>query len=189
MSTAGISTMGIAQESTLAGAERLRIGFLGVAHSHAGGKIKAVKDSADWDLVGICEEDKGLRDQFAKSGVPVLSQDELLGKAQVVAVESAVQDHARHARLALSAGKHVHLEKPPADTLDAFRELVALASGKKVLLQMGYMWRYHPGINAALEAARKGWLGDVYLVRGTINTQLSCTGAIRGSTISRRHAL
>ncbi|MEK7751600.1 MAG: hypothetical protein AAB654_06755, partial [Acidobacteriota bacterium] len=37
-------------------------------------------------------------------------------------------------------------------------------------VQLGYMWRYHPAINAILEAARKGWLGDVYLVRGTINT-------------------
>jgi predicted dehydrogenase len=84
-----------------------------------------------------------------------------------------VQDHARDAKLALSAGKHVHLEKPPADTLDAFRELVTLAREKGVLLQMGYMWRYHPGINTALEAARQGWLGEVHLVRGTINTQLS----------------
>jgi predicted dehydrogenase len=102
-----------------------------------------------------------------------LSQEELLSRSQVVAVESPVQDHARHAKLALSAGKHVHLEKPPADTLEAFGELVALARQKNVLLQMGYMWRYHPGINAALEAARRGWLGEVYLARGTINTQLS----------------
>jgi predicted dehydrogenase len=110
---------------------------------------------------------------YAKIGIPLLSQEELLARAQVVAVESAVQDHARHAKLALSAGKHVHLEKPPADTLEAFRELLGLAREKNVLLQMGYMWRYHPAINAAMEAARRGWLGEVYLVRGAINTQLS----------------
>jgi len=90
----------------------------------------------------------------------------------VVAVESAVEDHARHAKIALEAGKHIHLEKPPADTLQAFRELVALARAKRLVMQMGYMWRYHPGINAVLEAARKGWLGQVYLVRGTMNNQL-----------------
>ena len=54
-----------------------------------------------------------------------------------------------------------------------FRELAALAHEKNVLLQMGYMWRYHPAVNAALKAARQGWLGEIYLVRGTINTQLS----------------
>jgi predicted dehydrogenase len=70
----------------------------------------------------------------------------------------------------LSAGKHLHLEKPPTDTLESFRELLGIARQKNLLVQMGYMWRYHPGINAALEAARKGWLGEVYLVRGVINT-------------------
>ncbi len=90
-----------------------------------------------------------------------------------MAVESNVPDHARHAKLALAAGRHVHLEKPPATTLDAFRELIMLARQKNLLLQMGYMWRYHPGISAAREAARKGWLGEVYLVRGTINTLVS----------------
>jgi len=171
-STAGISALGFTQELAQAGIPRLRIGFLGASHSHAAGKIKAVQESADWELVGVCEEDKRLQTEYAKTGVPMLPQDELLGRCQVVAVESQVQDHARHAKLALAAGKHVHLEKPPADTLEAFRELVTLARQKSVLLQMGYMWRYHPGINAALEAARRGWLGEVYLVRGTINTQL-----------------
>lgn len=172
-SAAGISTLSSAGESTPAGADRLRIGFLGAGHSHASGKIKAVQDSSDWELIGVCEEDQRLRAQYAKFGIPVLSQDELLNRSQVVAVESQVEDHARHAKLALSAGKHVHLEKPPAETLEAFRELVALAHEKNRLLQMGYMWRYHPGINAAIEAARQKWLGEVYLVRGTINTQLS----------------
>jgi predicted dehydrogenase len=34
------------------------------------------------------------------------------------------------------------------------------------------MWRFHPGINSALEAARNGWLGETYLVRGTMNTKI-----------------
>ena len=174
-STAGISAMGFTKEKESASAvsNRLRIGFLGASHSHATGKIKAVQESPDWELIGVCEEDKRLQAEYAKTGIPVLSQEELLRRSQVVAVESDVQDHARHAKLALSAGRHVHLEKPPADTLEAFRELVSLACEKNLLLQMGYMWRYNPGINAAVEAVRQGWLGDVYLVRGTINTQLS----------------
>jgi predicted dehydrogenase len=169
LSAAAIPTIGFAAP---AGARRLRIGFLGASHSHAAGKIKAVQESADWEVIGVCEEDSRLRTEYAKSGIRLLSQGELLGRSQVVAVESQVQDHARDAKLALSAGKHVHVEKPPADTLEGFRELAALAREKNVLLQMGYMWRYHPAFNAALEAARQGWLGQIYLVRGTINTQL-----------------
>ena len=40
-------------------------------------------------------------------------------------------------------------------------------------VQMGYMWRYHPGIPAAIEAARKGRLGDVYLFRGIISSDIA----------------
>ena len=34
---------------------------------------------------------------------------------------------------------------------------------------MGYQWRYHAGMQAAMEAARKGWLGRVYRFRASID--------------------
>jgi predicted dehydrogenase len=166
--TGGLVTGGHAQEPS----SRLRIGFLGAVHSPAAEKLKVVRASGDWELVGVCEPDATARRECRTQGIPLLARDELLARSQVVTVESAVEDHARHARIALAAGKHVHLEKPPADTLEGLRELVALARRKRLVMQMGYMWRYHPGINAVLEVARKGWLGEVYLVRGTINTQI-----------------
>ena len=138
VSTAGIAALSVAKEkqSKPTDVPRLPIGFLGVGRSHAAGKIKAVQESADWELIGVCEEDERLQGEYAQTGIPVLSREELLRRSQVVAVESLVQDHAGHAKLALAAGKHVHLEKPPADTLDAFRELVTLAREKSLLLQM-----------------------------------------------------
>jgi len=151
---------------------KLRIAFWGVAHSHAQDKINLAKNSPDWELAGFCEDDPKLQAEYEKAGFRALVRDEMLGDTslQVIAIESAVKPHASMARIALAAGKHVHLEKPPAENLSDLRTLVELARRKRLLLQMGYMWRHHPGINAALEAARKGWLGEVYLVRGTMNT-------------------
>jgi predicted dehydrogenase len=139
--------------------DRVRIGFLGSSHSHAADKIRIVKESPRWELVTIAKDDGPTRDALLAD--PAI---------RVVAVESDVARHAEHARLALEAGKHLHLEKPPSVLMREFREIVALAQRKKLLVQMGYMWRYHPGINAMLEAARQGWLGEIYLVRGNINT-------------------
>ena len=158
--------------ATQAAAPRIKIAFLGVSHSHASEKVKVVRENPSLELVGLWEEDAKLHEPYQKSGVPILPREQLLNdrSIQVMAVESGVKAHAEHARLALEAGKHIHLEKPPADNLKEFRALVALARQKRLLMQMGYMWRYHPGINMALEAARQGWLGDVYLVRGTMNT-------------------
>ena len=167
---------------------RIKIGFLGASHSHATEKIKLTLASAEYELVGICENDETVRRRYLSLGVHFVSQDKLLAEAEAIAVESDVRDHARHARLALEAGKHVHLEKPPADSYAKFQELVKLAREKKRLLQMGYMWRFNPGINGAIAAARQGWLGQVYLVRGTINTSIEANrrpewGEFRGGSL------
>jgi len=153
-------------------APRIKIAFLGVSHSHAAAKVQAVRENPAYELAGISETDPKLRAKYEQAGARILTQEQLLGDAsiQAVAVESAVKEHATQARLVLEAGKHLHLEKPPADNLKDLEGLVALARRQGLLMQMGYMWRHHPGIEAALEAARKGWLGEVYLVRGTMNT-------------------
>ena len=93
-----------------------------------------------------------LREYYQRSGVTLLSRDQILNEKsiQVVAVESAVKDHSAHALLVLQAGKHVHVEKPPADDLNAFKSLVTEAEKRQLLLQVGYMWRYNPGFKAAL---------------------------------------
>jgi len=157
--------------ATSAEAKRpIPVGFLGTGYSHFKDKHKLMAESDDWHLVGLCEEDGAVRAK-GPAGAKWLSPEELFAQAEVVLVESAVQHHARDAKRALLAGKHVHVEKPPADTLDGLRELLDVAAQKKRLCQVGYMWRYNPGINAVLEAARKSWLGDVYLVRATMNTQ------------------
>lgn len=149
---------------------KIKIGFLGTSHSHGPGKLKAVMNSDDWELIGIAEESAKLREAHLKNGLRVLSAEEVVRAAEVVAVESDVKDHYRHAKLALAAARHVHVEKPPTVKLAEFRELVELARQQNRLMQMGYMWRYHPGFAKIFEAVRNGWLGEVSLVRGAINS-------------------
>jgi predicted dehydrogenase len=156
-----------------AGKPRIPFGFLGASYSHGPDKIKLAMTLPDWEFVGVCETSGAGRQTCQKLGAILVSQDELFQRARVVAVESEVRDHAAHASLALKAGKHVHLEKPPAMKLDDMREVVALAREKKLLLQTGFMWRHNPGFGAIFEAARQGWLGDVFLVHGFISNNLA----------------
>jgi predicted dehydrogenase len=141
------------------------IGFLGTSHSHGAAKVQTVLDNPAFRLIGVTG---------GKPAWPALRREELLRhpEVEVIAVESENKDHARDGLAVLEAGKHLHLEKIPADNLADFERIVDLARRNKLLLQLGYMWRYHPGINLALEAARKGWLGKVYLVRAQIGNQL-----------------
>ena len=106
---------------------------------------------------GVAGGARGVR----RAGARFLEPEALVAASEVVFVESAVADHARHALLALRAGKHVHVEKPPADNLAEVEEMVRLARSTGSVMQVGYMWRYHPGFAAIFEAARQGWLGEI----------------------------
>ncbi|NWG12036.1 MAG: Gfo/Idh/MocA family oxidoreductase [Acidobacteria bacterium] len=152
---------------------RIKIGFLGSAYSHAAPKLKLLRNHPDFELVGAWDDAPAVRAAAEKQGVRILSPEEVLAQCQVAAVESVVRDHARYARMALAAGKHVHLEKPPSMHLADFREIVAMARDKRLLLQVGYQYRYSPPFNAVVEATRNGWLGDVYMVRATMNNLLA----------------
>jgi len=156
-----------------ASSSKIRIGFLGASYSHAEAKLKLLLRSADYHVVGACEKEPNGLKLCNSLGVKLFSQEELLDQCEVIAVESAVRDHAHHALAALSAGKHVHLEKPPAKNLTDMQQLVTLAREKKRLLQTGYMWRYNPGFKSLIEAAHNGWLGQLFMVQATIPKDLS----------------
>ena len=167
--------MGQTGDSEASRSRRLKIAFVGVSHSHGAAKVKVVQSNLRYELAGVFDQSAEALEPYRRSGVPILTRDQILDDRgiELVAVESEVKDHARDARQALEAGKHVHVEKPPADTLAEFRDLVSTAERKHLLLQPGYMWRYNPGIRVALEAARNGWLGHVYLVRASMNTLIT----------------
>lgn len=156
----------------LADSKPIGIGFLGASHSHFKGKLAVIRESTDWRLVGICENQRVIRESLQKENLPLLSRDELLRSPEirVIAVESVVAVHAADARAALDAGKHLHLEKAPAASLAEFSRILKLAQRRNLLAQVGYMWRYHLGINKALEAARSGWLGPVHYLKASIAT-------------------
>lgn len=154
----------------------IRTGILGTQHSHVRGKLQAMKASPDYEVVSVCENDAATRAQGEKDplfqGLRWVSEKELLSDPSIhlIVVECKVWEALPWGKKVIAAGKHLHLEKPPGNEWVPFKELVEDARRKKLLLQTGYMWRWHEGINAALEAARNGWLGEVFMVRGTINS-------------------
>ncbi|MBI1842168.1 MAG: Gfo/Idh/MocA family oxidoreductase [Verrucomicrobia bacterium] len=148
---------------------RIRAGFLGIAYSHFKDKHQLLKTSPDYDLVGLCEEDPTAR-RGGPESARWLTREQLFAEAELIVVESGLGRHGPDAMSALRAGKHVHVEKPPATRMSDFEAMAAVARSRKLLIQVGYMWRHNPGMNRAMEAAQRGWLGDVYLVRAMMNT-------------------
>jgi predicted dehydrogenase len=154
----------------------IRAGILGTRHSHTRGKLEAMKASSDYEVAAVCEPDAATREQAQKNpmfqGLRWMTEDELLSDPSIhlVVVECSVWEALPQGKKVIAAGKHLHLEKPPGNDWRTFRELVEEARRRKLLLQTGYVWRSHQGVSAAIEAAKKGWLGEVFMVRGTMNS-------------------
>jgi len=159
--------------------ERIRVGLLGIAHSHAEGKLRALRELEEFfEIAGVAEADGELRRRRENSslyrGLRWVSEQELLEDPSIrlIVVETRVPELPEAGARVIAAGKHLHLEKPPSHEPAPFRRLIENARRKSLLVQTGYIWRFHRAIEAAFEAARSGWLGQVYLLRGVINTDL-----------------
>ena len=153
---------------------RIRIAFLGGGHGHGYPKVMLANKSPDWEVVGICEPNATVMARYQLAGIRPLARSQVLEdpSIEVIGVEGWVWDLAASAKAALEAGKHVHVDKPPAFNMADMRAMLDVAARHKRLLQVGYMWRYNPAVNCALEAGRNGWLGDIFQVRGLINTTI-----------------
>ncbi|MCS7025777.1 MAG: Gfo/Idh/MocA family oxidoreductase [Bryobacteraceae bacterium] len=154
--------------------QKIRFALYGTRHSHARGKLNALLNLPHYELAGICEpQQPALPASFA--AYPKLSEEQLFHDAtiQLVVVETPVWEAMDYARKVIAAGKHLHLEKPPTNEWKPFQELIQQARQKRLLVQLGYIWRFHEGIRRAIELAKGGMLGKVYLMRGAIHTDLS----------------
>lgn len=159
------------------GADRtIRAAILGTQHGHVRGKLQAMIDSPDYEVVCICEHDPTVQKRRAADplyrGQTWVSESELLSDKSIdlVVAECKPWEAIPWGQKVIEAGKHLHLEKPAGDTYEPFKELVDAARAKNLLLQKGWVLRGQEGINAALHAAKQGWLGHVHLVRATMNS-------------------
>lgn len=154
--------------TSFAAENRIRAGQWGVRHSHASGKMQAMRKlSADYEVIGIYEADTARHAGASKSGayanLPWLSADALLESPglQVVAVETTLAESTAAALQCIEAGKHIHLDKPGGSDHATFKAMRLKAAEKKVTVQMGYMLRYNPAFELAFRAQREGWFGEI----------------------------
>jgi predicted dehydrogenase len=67
---------------------------------------------------------------------------------------------------AISAGKHVLVEKPAARRAAELNPLIEAAQRAHVLVRVGFNHRYHPATRTARELVASGALGELMYVRG-----------------------
>lgn len=151
--------------------DSVRIGILGGAGMRGKDFLRLFSRPKDKvEVVAIADtDDKALFDQF-RPGVPRLrlytDPQELLSAADINAVVIATPDwlHERHACAALSAGKHVYLEKPMAITPEGCDRIVETARCNNRTLYVGHNLRHFTVIKKLKELIDDGIVGDVKAV-------------------------
>lgn len=104
-----------------------------------------------------------LRLSYADSVSCAGDYHELLNDASVDAVALTVPAgaHFEMAEQALSAGKHVFIEKPFTETLAQAKRLYELAKEKDRILHVDHIMIYHPAVRKMKELLEDGSLGEI----------------------------
>lgn len=157
--------------------DKIKIGQIGTGHAHAAGVFRQLQQvTDDYELVGIVENDEKRRQQLGDSyqGVELISEEQLLNTPglQAVVVETEVQELLPTARRCVSAGMNIHLDKPAGENLRDFQQLLDEVGRRKLHLQMGYIYRYHPAFQFCYQAVADGWLGDVFEVHAVMSKKV-----------------
>jgi predicted dehydrogenase len=156
--------------------KRIKVGQIGTAHAHAAGKMATLRKLSEYfQVVGIVEPNpdrrKKLKNHSAYRGLKWLSEEQLLNTAglQAVAVETEIPELVLAGMRCVSAGVHIHLDKPAGLSLVEFKKLLDEATRRRLTVQMGYMFRYNPAFKFCFRVVQEGWLGDVFEVDGVIS--------------------
>ena len=113
-----------------------------------------IHEHPSFRAVALCDISPGtLANVGAQYGVGALYTDyrDLLANPDVDAVAICTYDHGAIVADALTAGKHLIVEKPLAFTPEEARPLVKQAQEKGVVALVGYMKLYDPGYEIGLE--------------------------------------
>jgi predicted dehydrogenase len=159
----------------------IRIAQWGTGHGHADGKLAALRGCADVEFCGVLEPDAARRAALDRPGSTfhgvrwLTDAAQILEDPTIVAVASEGRNDESLAQTAaiVRGGKHIWYDKPAGDNWIQWQEVVAEARARKLLIQMGYMFRYHEGFSRIAGWIRAGVLGDIFSVRAHMSTSIS----------------
>lgn len=135
-----------------------------VRNFHSLGALRMICDKNDTLLAQFREQYPGVKTCLAFS--EVLAAKDVTG----VVIATPAETHARLAREALEAGKHIFVEKPLCLDETEGEELATLAKKRGLVLMVGHLLQYHPVFVHLKEMATAGELGRInYIYSNRLN--------------------
>lgn len=154
---------------------KIRLGQIGIGHNHGEAKMLTARKFPElFEIVGYAEEnEEWIRKRGQLKGYQGLERmpvEKLIDSCDALLVESDVWDLTKYAKMCVDKGKHIHMDKPASGTLADYKEVLDLAEKSKLVVQLGYMYRYNPAILQCLEHIKNGDLGEIYSINAEMST-------------------
>jgi predicted dehydrogenase len=156
--------------------EPLRIGLLSTAAINRR-IVDAARASDAAQVVAVSSRTEGRAQAYAREhGIPAAhgSYEALLADPDVEAVYIALPNalHVEWTERALTAGKHVLVEKPFATRAEDAARCFALAEQRGLVLTEAFMWRHHPQARRLAALVADDAIGPLRLVRASFSFTL-----------------
>ena len=123
------------------------VGYLGRHHARVFSGLEGV------ELVGVADPDSGKAGEIANAygcrSFP--GHTDLVALCDALSIVTPTTTHHAIAIDCLNAGRDLFIEKPITERLDEAREIIEAAEKNNLILQVGHLERYNPGVLAAME--------------------------------------
>ena len=158
--------------AAIAGAnERYRLGVIGcggMAQGHMRNLLE-MKESDNVEIGAVCDVYTKRLDAAAEltGGKPIKDYRQLLAQKDLDGVLIATPEHWHHKMVldAISAGKHIYVEKPMAHTIAEAREIARKVKGSSIKLQVGVQGMSDESYEVANQYIKDGLLGKVVMAQ------------------------
>lgn len=145
----------------------LRVVRIGVIGSGKWGEnhLRDLSKVSSCHLVGLADIDERKSELAAKHGVQFFKNyKDLLAHVDAVTVVTPTNFHYEIAKDCLLQGKHVFVEKPLCFDHQQSQELVDIANKQKLVLSVGYVFRFNPLMSRVKELLPE--IGEIHYISG-----------------------
>lgn len=148
----------------------IKIGIIGCGY-WGPNYIRIFQELKKCQIISCCDIDKSNLDKIKSLkgalNFKLLSSYAKLAKdsnIDAVSIATPLNSHYKIAKACLENGKHVLVEKPFTSNSKEAEELIKIAQENKLILMVGHVYKYNPGVSKLKEIIKDGILGDVYYV-------------------------
>lgn len=130
--------------------------------------IRNLYEMSNVELVAVADT-KPDRIEFVRRHYPGVTlynhhQQLLESDVEAVVIATPIHTHHRIAMEALSAGKHIMVEKPLAASVDEAVEMINLGRARSRMVMVGHTFLYNPAVQELRRLVADGELGRIYYV-------------------------